>query len=298
MKNFRLCYRQLGGHVHVRVFSGSASRMTHAGDLVFDEHEWPMFVGCLKAHDDTNIEVVHEDEPLPDGQSAPVTAFEVSVALLWQEILSSDHSDMFARTPSAAIDRAHGHDRIPQPGFVGPRYRQDGILLIAQNPGKGGNKESEADAVQFEILHRLRAAPDTESTVAVSRELMAALASSVVMRTWRIVKNVALVLLKDLDLKLDDVAYINLVKFRTSDSDFGPDLYQNSWPQTLRQIELLKPKEIVVLGYGAHEQFQRLYEGNARVHRIHRMRNDVGLSPQGRRDIDRIVGLLRPIRRR
>jgi hypothetical protein len=72
MKNFRFRYRQLGGHVHVRIFSGRARHMTHArlGELVFDESEWLLFVGCLKAHGDVSVEVVHEDEPLPTGQLA------------------------------------------------------------------------------------------------------------------------------------------------------------------------------------------------------------------------------------
>lgn len=73
MRNFRLRYQIAGGHVHVRVFSGRTRHFTHAklGDLVFDVDEWPLFVGCLKAHGDVSVEVVHEDEPVPDGQPAP-----------------------------------------------------------------------------------------------------------------------------------------------------------------------------------------------------------------------------------
>lgn len=38
----RIYYRQLGGHVHCRVFTGVAKNMTFAksGDLVFSEGEW------------------------------------------------------------------------------------------------------------------------------------------------------------------------------------------------------------------------------------------------------------------
>jgi len=73
MKNFRLRYRILGGHVHVRVFSSRASHMTHSklGDLVFDLDEWPLFVGCLNPHGNVNVEVVPEDEPLPSGEPVP-----------------------------------------------------------------------------------------------------------------------------------------------------------------------------------------------------------------------------------
>jgi hypothetical protein len=41
--HLRLYYRQLGGHVHCRLFSAPQKGVTHAknGDLVFDEVEWP-----------------------------------------------------------------------------------------------------------------------------------------------------------------------------------------------------------------------------------------------------------------
>ena len=42
MTNLRMYFRQLGGHVHVRVFSGKHVTLTHAknGDLTFSKDEW------------------------------------------------------------------------------------------------------------------------------------------------------------------------------------------------------------------------------------------------------------------
>lgn len=42
--NLRLYYQTLGGHVHVRVFSGKSKELTHGknGDLVFSVEEWPV----------------------------------------------------------------------------------------------------------------------------------------------------------------------------------------------------------------------------------------------------------------
>lgn len=42
MTNLRVYWKQLGGHVHCRVFSGRDALLTHGknGDLVFDEREW------------------------------------------------------------------------------------------------------------------------------------------------------------------------------------------------------------------------------------------------------------------
>ncbi len=40
--HLRVYYRQVGGHVHCRVFSGPSKEKTHAknGDLTFSEAEW------------------------------------------------------------------------------------------------------------------------------------------------------------------------------------------------------------------------------------------------------------------
>jgi hypothetical protein len=61
--HFRFRYRQLGGHVHVRLFTGEARERTHDhnGTLAFREDEWRIFVGL---HQGDAFEFVHEDEPL------------------------------------------------------------------------------------------------------------------------------------------------------------------------------------------------------------------------------------------
>jgi hypothetical protein len=66
MTVFRLRWKLLGKHVHVRVFAGTADSAGFAmcGELVFREGEWPSFVQCL---DDTNTAkvVVLPEDGLP-----------------------------------------------------------------------------------------------------------------------------------------------------------------------------------------------------------------------------------------
>ncbi|HUB12426.1 MAG TPA: hypothetical protein VMB34_10745 [Acetobacteraceae bacterium] len=137
-----------------------------------------------------------------------------------------DHSETFAGASNAAIDRPHGHDRIAQPGFVGRRYLPGGVLLIGQNPGNDriGKGRSEADLRQYEILHRLREA-GVNNAESLSAELMSVL-GSFVMPTWLIVRNVVDPLLAALHLELDEICYINLIKFRTLDSGIPSELYK------------------------------------------------------------------------
>jgi len=66
MTMFRLRWKLIGNHVHVRVFAGTADSAGFAmcGELVFRDGEWPSFVQCL---DDTNTAkvVVLPEDGLP-----------------------------------------------------------------------------------------------------------------------------------------------------------------------------------------------------------------------------------------
>jgi hypothetical protein len=225
--------------------------------------------------------------------TGPGADLPTRVALLWQKILRSDHAEAFAGTVGSAIDRSHGHDRLPQPGFVGSRYQPRGIMILGQNPGNDaiGKGGSAADLHQYDILGRLRDAVDTEAATAASKELMAALGSAV-MPTWLIVQNVVWPLLTALDLALDDIAYTNLVKFRTFDSSFASRIYDWSWPATSKQICLLEPSVIIALRIGTYDKFERRYKGSARHFRVQRSRGDTRLPNEGRKDIERIAAQL------
>ena len=57
----RICYKQLGGHIHCRVFSAKAKNMTFAlhGVLVFSEgREWDTFRDIMQSA----IEFLPEEE--------------------------------------------------------------------------------------------------------------------------------------------------------------------------------------------------------------------------------------------
>lgn len=56
----RVYYKQLGGHIHCRVFTGKARNMTFAncGNLVFSEDEWDMVRNILNSA----VEFIKEED--------------------------------------------------------------------------------------------------------------------------------------------------------------------------------------------------------------------------------------------
>lgn len=64
---FRFRFKQLGGHVHVRVFVGQSANHTlaNSGSLCLSPAEWKVFQDCLAAAPKLNGEEV---EFLPDHE--------------------------------------------------------------------------------------------------------------------------------------------------------------------------------------------------------------------------------------
>ena len=69
MTHFRLRWRKLGGHIHVRVFSSEfGADTTHGknGDLVFREQEWQDLVVLLgrgaMGDKESTVDLIHEHD--------------------------------------------------------------------------------------------------------------------------------------------------------------------------------------------------------------------------------------------
>jgi len=212
--------------------------------------------------------------------------FDISLAIVWERILNLSHENFFDGFSHAVIDREHGHDKLPQPGYVGRSYRPGGLILIGQNPGNGGDGLTLPDRCQYQLLYNLRNAKGSSDRVKAYRKLMDTLETEV-MITWKIVQNVVIQLLHDLGITFDKVAYLNLMKFRTKDNRPPPSkLYERSWPITVEQLNALSPGLVVALGRGAYRKFKSRYHGSANHDCVTRRYSS--LPPQGQLDIERI----------
>jgi len=63
MTHFILRWKQLGGHVHVRMFTSKFLTLTHGGNgsLVFLQAEWESFLRCFQDRGTDTITVIPEE---------------------------------------------------------------------------------------------------------------------------------------------------------------------------------------------------------------------------------------------
>jgi hypothetical protein len=212
---------------------------------------------------------------------------DIRLAIIWQNILQRSHLEFFDGFVHAAIDRQHGHDKLSQPGYVGRSYHPGGLVVIGQNPGNGRDGLTPPDERQYQFLYELRDAKGSSERLKAYRSLMTTLETEV-MTTWKIVRNVVEPLLGQLGLKFDEIAYLNLMKFRTISNSPPEMLYNRSWTHTVEQINALSPGLIVALGAGAYRKFKKRYRGKAEHDFVTRSIGDSGLPAQGQLDVVRI----------
>jgi hypothetical protein len=177
------------------------------------------------------------------------------LAALWQRILRAKPDAIFGASSPCIEDRLDLGDEIPQPGFVGTRYRSGGVLFLGKNPGKGGAQKSEEDRLQFEALHRLRDANPADLRCLF--EDLCELLARRVMPTWGIVRNYVNPVLSKVGAGLDDVAYLNLLKWRSEATN--AHLFDASWKaHTGEQYSKLNPGFVIALGYSTRYRFETL----------------------------------------
>ena len=167
------------------------------------------------------------------------------VAREWRRIMRSLPATALERS-GKLLARPHGFDALPQPGFVGRLYDEGGLLILGLNPAAGGHGLSPDDRAQYELLHELREASDTDVEAAFER-LMSQLAT--IMPAWKIFANNGInAVLRAHGIAFDHVAYLNICKWRTIDANLSARLLKDAGEATESQIAQLKPARTIVLG--------------------------------------------------
>ena len=157
--------------------------------------------------------------------------------------------------------------RWPQPGFIGKRYfklpKHRRVVVIGQNPGVPSKKQDlEDDEVMFGSIRnhsKERSSESLTSLFSVMRKFM--LGTRPGRNPWGPIRDVCMC--DYIGLKLDDIAYLNLIPLTTkpkSNGDERIDLvafgeaYKKS---TKLQLKFLKPDKILFFGKGPYDQFKR-----------------------------------------
>jgi hypothetical protein len=159
------------------------------------------------------------------------------------------------------------------------------------NPGAGPQGGLSAEDVrQYRALEGLRAAEDAD-LCAVFHDFTTALAD--IMPTWKIHRNFVVPVLAAAHVDFTQVAYVNLLKWRTKASGGLARLYALSWQHHTRaQLELLAPSRIIAIGSDAGRAYQRHAESPVAFDFIPRViGNNVGA--EGRAALARIAGRMR-----
>lgn len=177
---------------------------------------------------------------------------------IWQRILRTNPEQVFGDSYKilAYPETKHPDDIIAQPGFVGQNYKAGGYIFVGMNPGKPKNDmERSGDRKQLEILKALENS-DMEEGFHLFNKLSSTLIE--IMPTWRIFKNFVAPILRNTKRTLQDVAYVNLLKWRTILNKSLNKLYDKSWDlHTKEQISILNPSIIIALGKDAEKAYMR-----------------------------------------
>ena len=146
--------------------------------------------------------------------------------------------------------------RYPQPGLIGNRYfkSKPRILLMGINPGLGKGFESK-DKTLFDATLRLARKSNARHLNSVMDVYSNQMSSWMIFSKWNVPDR--------LDLQFDDIAYFNVLHINT---DVGSDnaklnpVYKYAIQRfTTRQVELLRPHAILLLGKHGEKMLKKYW---------------------------------------
>lgn len=147
-------------------------------------------------------------------------------------------------------------------GAVGPDYRPGGLVLMAINPGGGGDaytRRTPADERLYPLLQRFRDAYPAHALDAFEAINTLFLPLLKTWNVWRIVQPC----LEAAGVDLFQAAYLNAVPYRTRE-DKVPSVAakQAAWRlATGPALDVLQPGTIVALGKKAGDVLERFHDG-------------------------------------
>jgi uracil-DNA glycosylase len=192
-----------------------------------------------------------------------------------------------SRATDAALLRDSG-ENVPQPGFIGENYWACRVLLVGQNPGTPKSRLS-ADMPYTSALRELR----DRTTAKAYQDLHEIL--RVFIPQWPV--HGSYFPLAESGLTLDDIAYCNVVRCRTTADARPSDLTASTCSQHhfARWVTFLNPRVVVFIGKWAFERGRNTVE----IHGIpcDFMNRQRSLSSKARgENRERVASLVRKLR--
>ena len=137
---------------------------------------------------------------------------------------------------------------VPQPGYIGANYSNTRVLLVGQNPGTSDDYYYNYDV---ELANALVAVTDDSNaqTMAEVKNIL-----DRIIPTWNIFRTYFP--LTECGLKLNDIAYINVVRCRTEgNATPGVQITRTCISSHfIRWLDWLEPRVVVCLGKWAYDK--------------------------------------------
>jgi hypothetical protein len=214
-----------------------------------------------------------------------------SLADLWHSLSQVTREQMFG-PENDRYRPMHNlqHAALPALGWVGQRYRVGGLVILAANPGGGGDgyRPALGDAELYDCFAKLRAAADAGQAI-LTFDRMTALYLRLTMG-----HNISLPLqavLQHGHLEPEQCAFLNIIPFRTrGDAWPGVDIRRQAIKLVLaQQLLVLMPGKLVCLGKKACDDADR-YLGHIEADRfcIPRHIGDRSLHPDALPELERL----------
>lgn len=171
--------------------------------------------------------------------------------------------------------------RVPFLGFCGPGYRKGGVVLLAINPGGGGDAYSSRtpqDSKLIPLIETFVAA--TPSVVPSAFERMCA-SYSAQAQTWNLWR-IMLPTLEACQSTADHVCYLNLFPYRTAkDARPSARALNVAWLEIVAPLlKALQPSQLVALGKKAGSVAARYHQGPPQLFVVPRTIGDTYVSPE------------------
>ena len=207
------------------------------------------------------------------------------IAECWQRHVGISRKELFGAADEKCTPKHLLHDAATMfAGYVGADYRSgSGLLLLAINPGGGGDayeRRTAEDQVFIPLLMKFKEAGPTEIVESFERVNTVFMR---IVRGWKIWT----ILEPTLDaagVALEDVAYMNIVPYRTRGNKTPPAaVRERAWKRIVEpSLDLLAPRAIVAIGKKAGNVMGRWYAGDRPVYCVPRTNGDRYVSAEAK----------------
>jgi hypothetical protein len=165
-------------------------------------------------------------------------------------------------------------------GYVGPDYKPGGVVLLAINPGGGGDAYSYRTPEDQRLYPLLRAfkSATPENAFPIFERINDELAR--VINSWNL-RKIVMPTIEAAGVRFSEICYLNAVPYRTRE-DRLPSVAakKSAWSLVVAPtLRLIQPKAVIALGMKAGDALSRNHSGAERAYVVPRSIGDSRITP-------------------